>query len=228
MYLQRRCHVFFNWMKMRLNVLFLILIVGCGMDFTGESKDVHPAENTTQRALSAKDSLLMAFSQMPAYYSDGFDFPVGKPNGKGYYNAQPFKKNNHLGDDWNGNGGGNSDFGDTVYAVSNGYVTQSINFFGGWGKVVRIVHVLKSKNDIEVYESLYAHMDEVFFKKNQWVKKGQALGTIGDAEKHYLAHLHLEIRNDVDLDLGGGYGTDTKGYLDPSLFISKHRKIDLE
>lgn len=33
--------------------------------------------------------------------ADAFDFPVGKPDAKSYYNAQPFTKNNHLGDDWN-------------------------------------------------------------------------------------------------------------------------------
>jgi hypothetical protein len=43
---------------------------------------------------------------------DGFDYPVGKPNGKGYYNAQKFGENTHLGEDWNGVRGGNSDLGD--------------------------------------------------------------------------------------------------------------------
>ncbi|WP_240642318.1 hypothetical protein [Nonlabens xiamenensis] len=28
-----------------------------------------------------------------------FDFPVGKPEAKGYYNAQAFGVNDHLGDD---------------------------------------------------------------------------------------------------------------------------------
>ncbi|MBL4587064.1 MAG: hypothetical protein JKX84_08430, partial [Flavobacteriales bacterium] len=31
------------------------------------------------------------------HISDGFDFPVGPPDAKGYYNAQPFGKNEHLG-----------------------------------------------------------------------------------------------------------------------------------
>ncbi len=33
------------------------------------------------------------------YIVDGFDFPVGKPNAKGYYNAQKFTENYHLGKD---------------------------------------------------------------------------------------------------------------------------------
>ena len=40
--------------------------------------------------------------------SDGFDFPVGPPDAKGYYDAQSFGKNRHLGSDWNGVGGGNT------------------------------------------------------------------------------------------------------------------------
>jgi len=50
-------------------------------------------------------------------YANRFDFPVGKPDAKGYYNAQIFGKNNHLGDDWNGANGGNSDLGEPIYAV---------------------------------------------------------------------------------------------------------------
>ena len=59
--------------------------------------------------------------------SDGFDFPVGKPDGKNYYNAQPLGKNDHLGDDWNGTGGGNTDLGDPVYSIANGWVRCSYN-----------------------------------------------------------------------------------------------------
>jgi len=33
---------------------------------------------------------------------DGFDMPVGAPNGKGYYIAQIFGNKDHLGEDWNG------------------------------------------------------------------------------------------------------------------------------
>ncbi|HEY9169431.1 MAG TPA: hypothetical protein VIN72_08085 [Lutibacter sp.] len=45
-----------------------------------------------------------AITTNPEYVSDGSDFPVGKPNAKGYYDAQPFGKNRHLGSDWNGKG----------------------------------------------------------------------------------------------------------------------------
>lgn len=153
----------------------------------------------------------------------GFDFPVGPPDGHGYYNAQPFGKNNHLGDDWNGRGGGNTDMGDPVYAVAHGFVRSAANLFGGWGSVVRIVHCAPRNADTLWVESLYAHLDTMLVKPGHWIKKGEQLGTIGNAGGIYLAHLHLELRDSVDMETGGGYGTDTRGYLDPTAFIRSNR-----
>lgn len=153
------------------------------------------------------------------YISKGFDFPVGKPNANGYYNAQKFQENNHLGDDWNGVGGGNSDLGDPIYAIANGYISETRDYEGGWGNVIRIVHLYKDK----LYESLYAHCDSISVTSNRFIKKGEQIATIGNCNGAYYAHLHLEIRNKVDLDIGGGYSTDTTGYLNPTDFITKNR-----
>lgn len=148
-----------------------------------------------------------------------FDFPVGAPDAKGYYNAQPFGKNNHLGDDWNGVGGGNSDLGDTVYAAAEGMCTVAVNFFGGWGKVARIQH----GNAADGPESLYAHLDQMWITVGQHVHRGQAIGTIGTGEGIYLAHLHFEMRERGGMPLGGGYSVDRTEYVDPTSFIRAHR-----
>jgi murein DD-endopeptidase MepM/ murein hydrolase activator NlpD len=161
------------------------------------------------------------FKANPSYCSDGFDFPVGPPNAKNYYNAQPFGKNYHLGDDWNGTGGGNTDLGDPIYSIGNGYVSAIENHGAGWGNVIRIVHFIKDKNLL--VESLYAHCNEMLIEPNTWVKRGQKIGTIGNAEGAYWAHLHLEIRTEVDMDLGGGYSEETDGYTDPTAFIKLNR-----
>ncbi len=126
-------------------------------------------------------------------FADGFDFPVGKPNSKGYYNAQKFGKNYHLGEDWNGTGGGNTDMGDSVYAISAGIVASAEDLKGGWGKVVRIYHKLDIKKEgtkqkPHYIESVYAHFKEVNVKAGQVVKKGEQIGTIGNADGLYLAH----------------------------------------
>lgn len=160
------------------------------------------------------------FSEQPAYKSDGFDYPVGKPNAKGYYNAQGFGgEKYHLGDDWNASTGGNSDIGHPIYAIGNGYVSLAENHGGGWGNVLRVVHW----HNGQFVESLYAHCDEILVKKGDWVKRGQKIATIGNNNGMYLAHLHLEIRSEVDLPIGGGYSRNSKGYLDPTVFIKANR-----
>lgn len=154
--------------------------------------------------------------------TNGFDFPVGKPNATKYYNAQKFGENNHLGDDWNGVRGGNTDFGDPIYAIGNGYVTYAKNIHGGWGNVIRIVHYMGKERMVE---SLYAHCDEVLVKKGAFVKKGQKIGTIGNNNGQYLAHLHFEIRSEVGMPIGAGYSSNTEGYIDPTEFIKNNRTI---
>jgi murein DD-endopeptidase MepM/ murein hydrolase activator NlpD len=169
------------------------------------------------------------YSQYPNFFSDTlwanhFNYPVGIPNGNGYYNAQGFGKNTHLGDDWNGNGGGNTDLGDTVYAIANGYVTEASDLYGGWGNVVRIAHFLRKGHSYgPAVESLYAHLDTIFVKPGKWVNIGAPIGTIGNAHGQYYSHLHLEIREQLGLPLGGGYAADTTGYINPTWFIKANR-----
>jgi murein DD-endopeptidase MepM/ murein hydrolase activator NlpD len=152
------------------------------------------------------------------YEADSFDFPVGKPNGNGYYNAQKFGDNNHLGEDWNGVGGGNTDYGDSIYSIANGQVTFAKDMKSGWGKVIRIKHLYKGK----YYESLYAHCSEIPVNKGEGIKRGTLIGKIGDCDGKYKAHLHFELRNSLDMPIGGGYSSDSKGYIDPTEFILKN------
>ena len=152
--------------------------------------------------------------------ANSFDFPVGKPDAEGYYNAQPFGKNNHLGDDFNAVTGGNSDLGHPIYAVANGIVSFAEDLQAGWGNVIRIIHKLP---DGSYVESLYAHCDEILVGKNDRVQKGDQIGTIGNAHGQYYAHLHFEIRSDLTLPIGGGYSSLTVGYLNPTEFINERR-----
>ena len=190
-----------------------------------EVKTKQVVKNTTQELIILKDTIKktdykILFKNNPEYVSNGFDFPVGKPDAKNYYNAQKFQENNHLGDDWNGVGGGNSDLGDAIYAIGNGYISEVKDYSGGWGNVLRIVHL---KNNT-LYESLYAHCDTILVSENQFIKKGDKIATIGNNSGQYWAHLHLEVRDSVNLDIGPGYSNDISGYLDPTQFIKKNRK----
>jgi murein DD-endopeptidase MepM/ murein hydrolase activator NlpD len=154
--------------------------------------------------------------------SDWFDYPVGPPNARGYYRAQKFGEDRHLGEDWNGRGGGNSDFGDRVYSVADGTVAFARHCDLGWGNVVRMAHPVTGE---EVVEAVYGHLDAIRVKEGDSVRRGQVIGTIGNADGRYPAHLHFEIRREVGLPLGSGYGDDPDGlFLDPTGFIDKHRK----
>jgi murein DD-endopeptidase MepM/ murein hydrolase activator NlpD len=177
-------------------------------------------EEVVEKTITVSEKYQTIFDKNPDYLSDGFDFPVGKPNGSGYYNAQGFGgKRHHLGDDWNGNEGGNNDLGHPIFAVSNGIVSEAFDRKGGWGKIVRIVHAHNGK----FYESFYAHCNEMTVKKGDLIKRGQKIATIGNNDGMYLAHLHFEIRSEPDMPTGGGYSRDNTGYLDPTVFIKSNR-----
>lgn len=200
---------------MQIIIFFCIILLQFSCAAQPESKMAVANENNVD-----EEKYTLLFSKNPGFNSDGFDFPVGKPDGSGYYNAQGFGgKKYHLGDDWNGKGGGNSDLGDPIYAASNGYVSEAEDKKGGWGQVIRIVHCHKGK----YYESLYAHCDKMLIKAGDWVRKGQKIATIGNNNGMYMAHLHYEIRSAPDMPLGGGYSKDSKGYLDPTTFTKANR-----
>lgn len=147
------------------------------------------------------------------------DFPVGPPDALGYYDAQPFGQNEHLGSDWNGNGGGDSDLGDAVHAIADGRVVLAEDLGGGWGNVVRIEHAC----GLGRYESISAHLDAIVVSPGMRVVRGEPIGTIGTANGQYVAHLHLELRTRIGAPIGAGYGDATAGQLDPTAFIAAHR-----
>lgn len=179
-----------KWIKL-LTIIFII--------FNCNSNINQPTKN--------KNKTLPQFTE--SYIANSFDYPVGIPDADGYYNAQPFGENNHLGDDWNAVTGGNTDLGDPIYTIANGYVKSAKDVKGGWGNVIRIIHELPNSTRVE---SLYAHCDSILVKEGEWIKKGQQIGTIGNAHGQYYAHLHLEIRSDISMPIGNGYSTNTSGF----------------
>lgn len=206
--------------KLLLWIVVLLFLFSCDnknkvSGFVASKKKTTKTTNVIQNKYQKYDSL---FKENPKFVAANFDYPVGKPNAKGYYNAQKFKENDHLGDDWNGLGGGNTDLGDPIYAIANGYVSFAKDIEGGWGKVIRIIHKYKGK----YYESVYAHCNSIQVKEGDFVKKGSLIATIGNANNMYLAHLHLEIRDNIYMDIGRGYAKNTSGYLDPTKFINKN------
>ncbi len=158
--------------------------------------------------------------------ADGFDYPVGKPNADGYYKARGYHPKGHHGEDWNGNGGGNTDLGDAVYACGDGVVVQSRDVRVGWGNVVIIRHAYRdSDGKVNFIDSLYGHLNTRYVTLHQRVRRGQRIGTIGTNRGMYLAHLHFEIRKNLYIGMhrskfAKGYGN----YWDPTHFIKTHRQ----
>ena len=141
--------------------------------------------NTIQSSPTAK----------PPVATDSFAYPIGKTqfatqkkDKDEWYNALDFGENDHLGEDWNKNTGGNTDCGEPVYATANGIITYAGGAGQGWGNVVIIEHTLPSGEKVE---SLYGHMLEIL-KKDGEVKKREQIGKVGNANGHYLCHLHFE------------------------------------
>ena len=159
--------------------------------------------------------------------ADGFDSPVGKPDGVGYYVFRGFRPGGHLGEDWNGKGGGDTDLGDPVYSVADGVVVLSEDVRLGWGNVVIVRHAYREADGvIRIVDSLYGHLDRRIVRKDQIVRRGQQVGTIGTAHGIYAAHLHFEMRKNLEVGMNRSkFPRDFSVYYSPRHFVSSHRRL---
>ncbi len=204
-------------------LLLIVILFSLQCEWKKEEETTTKTEQDLDTPLSEKATKLHDEIGQKIPIANAFDYPVGKPDGKGYYNAQKFGINKHLGDDWNANTGGNSDLGDPIYAIGNGKVIKAKDEGGGWGNVIIIRHRLPNETEVE---SLYAHCERMDVRKGDLVERGQQIGTIGNADGAYLAHLHFELRTQIGMETGPGYSGDTSGYIDPTKFIEEHRNIE--
>lgn len=173
----------------------------------------------------------LAQSYSTTRLADGFDFPVGKPNGDGYYIFRGFTPNGHLGEDWNGNGGGNTDEGDPVYSIAHGVVVFSDDYKRGWGNVVIVRHAYRENNgQIAFVDSLYGHLKVRSVRLGQQVTRGQVVGTIGRGPYNmYAAHLHFEIRKDLRVGMRRElYPRTYQTYHVPKAFTDARRNLRFE
>ncbi len=157
--------------------------------------------------------------------ADGFDLPVGKPPGEGYYMARGFLSY-HPGEDWNDVRGGNSDLGAPVYSIGNGVVTFAHDARMGWGNVVIVRHAFLEGGKLQMVDSMYAHLNEIKVRKGQQVKRGQLVGTIGTNRGMYTAHLHYEVRKNLFIGINRSkFAKDLTNYHRPGQFIAQRRRL---
>lgn len=158
--------------------------------------------------------------------ADGFDQPVGKPDAEGYYTSRGFRANYHMGEDWNGLGGGNSDLGDPVYNIGHGVVVLARDVRMAWGNLVIIRHIFLEDGRLKTVDSVYAHLQKILVREGQQVTKGQQVGTIGTANGMYRAHLHFEIRKNLNIGFNQrGFPRDLTAYYVPGVFIEARRVL---
>jgi murein DD-endopeptidase MepM/ murein hydrolase activator NlpD len=171
--------------------------------------------------------------QVRVTLADGFDYPVGKPNGEGYYRARGMRLRSpvHFGEDWNGNGGGDSDLHDPIYACANGVVTFAYDVAGGWGRVIILRHAYRDPKTgkIKYVDSLYGHNRTILVKKGDFVVRGQQISTMGNNRGMYPAHLHFEMRHNITVGMDRTSVNQTlTNWADPTIFINGHRKLKKE
>lgn len=165
--------------------------------------------------------------------ADGFDCPVGKPNGAGYYVARGLRLRApvHFGEDWNGNSGGDTDMGDPIYATADGIVSFSYDVRAGWGNIVILRHAYRDPQtgQVKFCDSLYGHLKDRMVKLGQIVKRGQQIGTLGSNRGMYAAHLHFEIRHNLKIGMQReSVGRTMDNWADPRQFINKYRRLNRE
>ena len=188
------------------------------------------------RALSALIVLLLTLlgeGQIRMKLVDGFDYPVGKPNGAGYYKARGLRLTRpvHFGEDWNGKRGGDTDLHDPIYACGDGVVTFSADVRAGWGRVVLIRHAYRDPGTgkVKYVDSQYAHLRTILVKKGDVVKRGQKIGTMGNNRGMYAAHLHFEIRHNINIGMQReSFSKSDINWADPTAFIKKYRRLKKE
>jgi hypothetical protein len=228
-------------------VLLAGLSPGCRAD--GEATEIRV---DTDKA-GVPDTHLTEADLFDTMLADGFDFPVGNPDGEGEYVSTADGRRHdgwycatgfaeiyteqrwvHTGEDWNGRGGHNTDLGQPVHAVAKGTVVFADACPAPWGNVVLIRHrYLENAKRHTVY-SQYAHLRTVSVEAGQTVERRQRFGTIGqDPARSYPAHLHLEFRRANAVSLPPDYWPSSDGkdtawvrahYLAPTPFIRNHRR----
>jgi murein DD-endopeptidase MepM/ murein hydrolase activator NlpD len=158
--------------------------------------------------------------------ANGFDFPIGKPDAQGYYKARGFRSHGHLGEDWDGIRGGDTDLGDPIYSVGDGVVVFARDCHMGWGNVVIVRHAFREDGIVKNIDSLYGHLNTILVQRGQAVSRGQKIATMGTAHGIYDAHLHFEVRKNLAIGMSrAAFARDQSNYYDPTQFILGHRRL---
>ncbi|HEX4640042.1 MAG TPA: peptidoglycan DD-metalloendopeptidase family protein [Chthoniobacterales bacterium] len=190
--------------------------------FIAKNEPPPVAEGPSQVIPAMSTSLDMGLTKI----ADGFDFPVGKPEAEGYYKARGFRPGGHVGEDWDGVRGGDTDLGDPIYCAGDGIVVFARDVHLGWGNVIIVRHAYRDGGNVKYIDSLYGHLQKMLVGRGQRVSRGQQIATMGTAHGQYDAHLHFEIRRNLEIGMSRSkFQKDFSNYYDPTQFINSHRHL---
>jgi len=158
-------------MKLFFIAVFLITQIACNSS-EAQSNQTKPSPTPTP----------------PLIIAEKFAYPIGKTETitqakdkkDDWYNALDFAENNHLGEDWNKNSGGNSDCGEPVFAAANGTITYAESAGIGWGNVVIVEHNLPDGKKVQ---TSYGHLQKML-KTGGEVKMREQIGEGRKARHH--------------------------------------------
>ena len=131
-----------------------------------------------------------------------------------------------MGEDWDGIRGGDTDLNDPIYCIGDGVVVFARDVHRGWGNVVIVRHAYRESGTVKYIDSLYGHLNSILVRRGQKVVRGQRIGAMGTAHGQYDAHLHLEIRKNLEIGMSRAkFQKNLSNYYDPSQFIESHRHL---
>jgi murein DD-endopeptidase MepM/ murein hydrolase activator NlpD len=83
-----------------------------------------------------------------------------------------------------------------------------------------------SGSETKYVDSLYGHLLDFTVKMGQIVKRGQLIGRMGNNRGMYDAHLHFEMRKNIQVGMfRNSFPRDYSVYWDPTQFIAAHRSL---
>jgi murein DD-endopeptidase MepM/ murein hydrolase activator NlpD len=89
-----------------------------------------------------------------------------------------------------------------ILSTANGTVLKVLFYHPEYGRMALIGHSFG-------YKTLYAHMDKIYVRRGQRVKKGQVIGIMGNTGLSMGLHVHYEVRK-------GSKAVNPIDYLSPS------------
>ncbi len=113
-----------------------------------------------------------------------------------------------------------------IFAKKGTDLLSSVDGFvwkvGNWKKAGKHIFIIGPKWRIHYY----AHLDSILVSKQQWVRSGQKIGTVGNSgnAKGKPAHLHYTIKTLYPRPWAATnetHGSRKKYYLDPHIFLTQ-------